>query len=283
MTDRPPRPRTRGQLLSIGAGAVLAAALVGFSGMQIVGATAGVVHHTDHLVYRNPPHRLQIDTANGDVAVVRGPNDVITVDRRTTSSLAAPEPSAVRTGSLLQLRSHCAGLAGAGRCGASYVIHTPAGMSVTVRTGSGNASASGIDGAVDLRSGSGDVTATGVSGALTLDTGSGDVTATGIAGGPLQLHTSSGSIDASDVRAGRVSAATSSGDVELAFSAPPAAVTATTSSGGVDVRLPHGPQLYDVAQHTGSGEKVVAVRTDPSSGRHIDESTSSGDASIAYR
>lgn len=282
MTDHRPS-RTPGQVLSIGAGAVLAAALVGFSGLQIVGATAGVVHHTDHLVYRDPPNRLQIDTANGDVAVVRGPNGVVTVDRRTTSSLSAPEPTAVQTGGLLQLRSHCAGLAGAGRCDASYVIHAPAGMSVTVRTGSGNASASGLDGAVDLRSGSGDVVATGGSGALTLQTGSGDITATGIAGGPLRLHTSSGSIDASDVRAGRVSAVTSSGDVGLAFSVSPTAVTATTSSGGVAVAVPHGPQLYDVAQRTGSGEATAAVRTDPSSNRHIDETTSSGDASVAYR
>lgn len=282
MTDHRPS-RTPGQVLSIGAGAVLAAALVGFSGLQIVGATAGVVHHTDHLVYRDPPNRLQIDTANGDVVVVRGPNGVVTVDRRTTSSLSAPEPTAVQTGGLLQLRSHCAGLAGAGRCDASYVIHTPAGMSVTVRTGSGNASASGLDGAVDLRSGSGDVVATGVSGALTLQTGSGDITATGTAGGPLRLHTSSGSIDASDVRAGRVSAVTSSGDVGLAFSVSPTAVTATTSSGGVAVTVPHGPQLYDVAQRTGSGGATAAVRTDPSSNRHIDEVTSSGDASVAYR
>lgn len=283
MTDRLPPSRTPGQLLSIGAGGVLAVALVGWTGYQIVGATTGVVHRTDHLVYRNPPHLLRIDTANGDVAVVRGPDGVITVDRRTTSSLATPDASAVRTGSLLQLRSHCAGLAGAGRCDTSYVVHTPAGMSVTVRTGSGNASASGLVGTVDLRSGSGDVVATGVSGAVTLDTGSGDLTATGVAGGPVQLHTSSGSINTSGVGAGHVSAATSSGDIGLAFSVPPTAVTAHASSGSVDVTVPHGPQLYDVAQHTGSGEKTAAVRTDPSSNRHIDESTSSGDASVAYR
>ena len=107
--------------------------------------------------------------------------------------------------------------------------------------------------------------------------------ATGVAGGPMQLHTSSGSIHASDLRAGQVSAVTSSGDIGLAFSAPPSAVTARTSSGDVDVTVPHGSQLYGVVQHTGSGEKTAAVRTDPSSTRHIDESTSSGDVSVAYR
>ena len=283
MTDHRPPSRTPGQLLSIGAGGVLAVGLVGLAGIEVVDVTAGVVHHTDHLAFRNPPHRLQIDTGNGDVAVVRGPDGVVTVDRRTTSSLAAPDVSAARTGSLLQLRSHCAAVVGADHCGTSYVVHTPAGTSVTVRTGSGNASVNGLVGTVGLRSGSGDVVATGVSGALTLDTSSGDVTATGVAGGPIRLHTSSGSIHASDLRAGQVSAVTSSGDVGLAFTAPPSAVTARTSSGDVDVTVPHGPQLYGVLQHTGSGEKTAAVRTDPSSTRHIDESTSSGDASVAYR
>ncbi len=206
---------------------------------------------------------MRIDTGNGDVEVVRGGAGVVTVDRRTTSSLAEPDPSATTAGAVLRLTSHCPPLAGMSRCGTSYVVHVPAGVSVDARTSSGDASVSGVDGTVILHSGSGGVSATDVTGRVTLDTSSGDVTATRVSGGPVSLHASSGSISADGVRAGRLSAATSSGDVGVHFATAPTDVTATSASGDVTVTVPHGPQLYDVAQQTGSGDHVSAVRSDP--------------------
>ncbi len=282
---RPPRlaPRTPGQVLSIGVGALLAAGLVGWGGVQVVGLTTAEVHRTDHLVFPNPPHQLRIDTSNGDVAVVRGGTAEVTVDRRTTSSLTEPAVSATTTGGALRLTSHCPPVAGMSRCGTSYVVHIPAGVSVDARTSSGDASVSGVDGTVSLHSSSGTVSATDVTGRITLDTSSGDVTATRVSGGPVSLHASSGSISADGVRAAELSAATSSGDVGVHFVMAPSGVTATSASGDVEVTVPHGPELYAIAQQTGSGDHVAAVRSDPSSTRRIRERTSSGDVSLTYR
>lgn len=128
---------------------------------------------------------------------------------------------------------------------------------------------------------SGDIVIRNITGTVDADASSGDVRVEG-GSGNLRLEASSGDIALVDSSAAAVTASTGSGDIDLRLTSPPRSVTVDVSSGDITVELPPGPDGYRVETDISSGESSIEVRTDPTSSRVIRLSASSGDVTVRY-
>jgi len=113
---------------------------------------------------------------------------------------------------------------------------------------------------VQLRTGSGDVLVDGATAGIIVDTGSGDVRGHGISGVGLSVNTGSG-------------------NVALSVSDPAESIVLRTGSGDVALQVPTGSYAFNVS--TGSGnESFDGVNQDAASVGRIDVHTGSGDVAI---
>jgi DUF4097 and DUF4098 domain-containing protein YvlB len=260
-------------------GGLLAFVMTAIAAVQVAAWTVGSVPRTSHQLIPGPVQVVEVDAGAGDVLVVPTSGDDVRIDATAKGALHTPRLHAVKEGPQLRVDGNCPAIS-FGPCQASIVLHVPAGTEIDVHSGSGDLTASGINGPVRLETGSGDVNATALSGSSDLRTSSGDVNVRRLSGATA-LRTASGDVNAEDLAAREVLAVTSSGDVELDFRLAPRDVDAATASGDVNVTLPLG-QTYRVEADTGSGDSHVGVRTDPASTRIVRARTSSGDATVEY-
>lgn len=133
----------------------------------------------------------------------------------------------------------------AGRCPRMPLVLVPADVGVTVTARNAGIDVAGVTAALDLTTVNGDVT----------------VARSGQAAAAVKLATRNGSVRAAALDAGRVSARTVNGDVELTCSAPPSAVTATTTNGSVGVTVPPGGPAYRVTATTDNGRTRIGIPT----------------------
>jgi hypothetical protein len=253
----------------------------------------------DHVVERYADVRaIDLRHAHGDVELVRarGRRVVVTIDSRR-GFLSGHDRSAALDGGTLRLRGSCDFL-NLGTCEEDYRVEVPRGVSVTVRTSAGEATARGLRGDLDLRSSAGPVRAVDVRGGavelrssagpvdaddvradtLDLRSSAGPVTATEVVATTLQLRSSAGPVSADRTRAVRVTAETSAGPVDLELLSPPLSVDADSTAGGVTVRVPDVG--YAVDAHTSAGEERVDVRQNPGARRKIRADSSAGDVNV---
>lgn len=186
--------------------------------------------------------RLRVDSGSGDIVV----NGSDRTDVRVIETLhwrGGNKPTAEHRveGDLLLLDYTCKRSIGPRFCSVDYKIEVPAGVVVTVGTGSGE---------ITLRDLSGDVRATA----------------------------GSGTIDAAGLSGGNGLAKTGSGDVELRYTSAPREVRIETGSGDATVRLPQDTYAVDI--ETGVGDEKVEVDVDPSAKNRVIVQTGSGDAFV---
>jgi hypothetical protein len=81
------------------------------------------------------------------------------------------------------------------------------------------------------------------------------------------------------LRAGDIDVADLAGDQQLTSSA----VDARSSTGDVEVLVPHDGQQYSVRASTSAGSRTVQVADDPAAARQITAQTSAGAVTIGYR
>jgi DUF4097 and DUF4098 domain-containing protein YvlB len=260
-------------------GGLLALIFSSIAAVQVAGWTVGAVERTSHQVIPGPVREVTVTAGAGEILVVPTSRPEVRVDSSVKGSLHTPRLRAIKEGLAVRLDGNCPAIS-FGPCRASIVIHVPPDTVVDVRSGSGDLTASGLNGPVRLETGSGDVHATALNGDADLRTSSGDVSVRSLRG-RTSLKTASGDVEAEDLGSEQVQAVTSSGDVELNFGTSPRDVDAATASGDVRVVVPRGA-AYRVEADTGSGESDIGVRTDPESTRIVRARTSSGDASVLY-
>jgi lia operon protein LiaG len=153
-------------------------------------------------------------------------------------------------------------------------ILVPAGKTVRVRLGVGEARVANVDaslhvstsagridasdtrGQLRLSSGSGSIEARNGQGDIQLTTGSGSINARQLRGGSVGIRTGSGGVTASGIEAPRVTAGTGSGSMRLG-GIRSERVTASTGSGSVNLEMLS--QFDDLRVNTGSGSVTVAV------------------------
>lgn len=141
-------------------------------------------------------------------------------------------------------------------CTVGYDITVPRAMTVRVTSNVGE---------IRLRSLSGQVTAHTNAGGIDLSSVSGPVDATGHAG----------SIRGQDVSSPRATSHSSAGMIDVAFSAAPATVTATSVIGSVTLRVPGGVS-YNVTANAGVGSTHVGVTRSLTSPHVITAGTRTG-------
>lgn len=253
----------------------------------------------DHVVASYAGVRtIDLRHAHGDVELVpaRGRRVLVTVDSRS-GFLSGHERDSELVAGELRLRGSCDFL-NFGTCEEDYRVEVPRGVSVTVRTSAGEATARGLRGELDMRSSAGPVRATDVRGGdvelrssagpvdaedvradtLDLRSSAGPVSATRVVAAMLRLRSSAGPVDATATRAARVTAETSAGPVDLELLRPPLNVDADSTAGGVTLRVPDVG--YSVDAHTSAGEERVEVRQRPGARRKIRAESSAGDVNV---
>jgi DUF4097 and DUF4098 domain-containing protein YvlB len=241
--------------VSLLAAAATAAALAGCHGSD---PTAQQEQH-DTSSYSVPGHvrALVVSAHVADVRVTGGKTVAIAVTQHVAFHGAKPTISRRFAGGTLTLSSHCAANTA---CSISYDITVP--RSTTVRV------ADDV-GTVRLSALVGQVTATVDAGQIDLSSLSGPVDATIRAGSIMGQHVSSA----------RASLRVSTGEVDVAFSAAPAAVSATTDVGAIILRVPSSVS-YHVVTSAVVGHIGVSITQNTAAPRTITASTTIGAITI---
>ncbi|WP_369054414.1 DUF4097 family beta strand repeat-containing protein [Kineococcus terrestris] len=259
---RPPSPPRRGGAVRAVTAAV-AAVLVAGGALSVLGSMTAVrEQRTD--TFPGPVTAVVVSTGTGDVQVAAGGGDGARVTTTTVSGWSQADARADLRDGVLDLRGACSHGGWPGRCSTDFDVVVPAGVRVSLDTGTGDQRLTGAFGAVVSEAGTGSVRWSGADGGrLDIEAGTGSVTVTG-------------ALD--DVR---VDAGT--GDVRLELDAAPGSVDVRTSTGDADVLVPDDGTAYAAEVSAGTGGERVDVPVDPSADRRVLVSTGTGDARLSHR
>ncbi|WP_432483866.1 DUF4097 family beta strand repeat-containing protein [Kineococcus esterisolvens] len=243
--------------------AVLAALVVGFAGIDVLGDVTATRAESTR-VFEQPVSAVRAVGTTGDVVVVASPG-ARGVELRTLvhEGWSSVRSSAEVVDGVLRLNGTCESGGWLSPCEVTWELTVPEGLDLDLRTGTGDQEVTGAFGTVVARAGTGDVrwdTASGAS--LEAETGTGDLDVRG--------------------RVAQVRARAGTGDVEVRLDAAPDAVDVTTGTGDAAVQVPAG-SAYAVGVTAGFGEEVVEVPVDAASAHRIAVRTSTGDASVLPR
>lgn len=222
-------------------------------------ASSGSATH-DQRLFSFGGTRLIIDDSSSDLQVVPRNGPGIEVQRWLSGTAAKPGHSSwTLSGGTLQLSIDCSGLVFS--CGSRFEVALPPGVAVTVNSGSGTDTVSGLRGPVTVSGGSGDVHVNGVS-------------------GPLQVSTGSGSITATAIRSSAAHMTANQGSADISFAAAPLLVAVKCSVGNAAVKVPTAGHQYHVLVSSGTGNAVSKVPDDRQSGSVVRVFSGNGDATV---
>jgi DUF4097 and DUF4098 domain-containing protein YvlB len=225
---------------------------------------------------------LQVFTHSGDISVHKGPDLTVSIkgkifvgnrwvegDRKQQVAALEQNPPIRQTGNSIlvdyvQLKN----------IAIDYEITVPANTIVKTKSGSGDQTVEGTEGAVDVATGSGDVRLRDIKGNMQLRTGSGDVEADHLTGA-LQAEAGSGNMRLADLRGGDDRLRTGSGDIEIRE--VNASLAVQTGSG--DLRA-EGVMAGPWELRTGSGD--IELRLPSQANFELDATTSSGSVVVDH-
>jgi hypothetical protein len=244
---------------------------------------------TDDTGVRQKVASVRIENGSGNVKIHVGaqPN----VHRTVFFANDKPDPTSHFEGDTLVLEN-CK----VRNCSIDYDVVLPEGAKVVGEVGSGDIELVGMS-EVGVRAGSGDVVVRDAAGPVTLQVSSGETELSGLAQSAV-VKASSGDVKLTNVRGnatvlsrsggviatgmgGKISVESSSGDVQIDM-ASVQNVKATASSGGIQLTVPRGDP-YKVTARTSSGDTDCKIPSDPTASHTIDLEASSGDVSVGYR
>lgn len=139
-------------------------------------------------------------------------------------------------------------------------VTVPKSYNVNAKTGGGSVDLRGTTGAATLRTSGGDVAARNVTGNLELRTSGGSIETDAIKG-DVDADTSGGDVRLQRVD-GRIKANTSGGSVRVSLAGANRGISATTSGGDIEVRLPKGTTgNVDASTSGGDIETEIPITT----------------------
>jgi beta-lactamase regulating signal transducer with metallopeptidase domain len=204
--------------------------------------------------------QLMVSTGSGNIHLTRGSGNqvhihgLVHVNHDGSEEQAreiAANPPIEQTGNVIHIgqqhEEHWQGIS------IDYEIEAPADILLGANSGSGNVVDEGVGRNAKLQTGSGDITATSLQGPFIVKTGSGNITAEQIGEGEVTAETGSGNIEIKDVH-GSFRAQTGSGDIK-ATGTPSAPWNLQTGSGNIDIWSGNAPLTLDGS--TGSGSVIT--------------------------
>jgi len=196
-------------------------------------------------VYRQPVSRVVVDTSTGSIEVRRADaGSPITVQRTLEWSFGSASSQEAVSADVLTVQARCQNTVGFGVCSVSYVISVPATTAVNLTSSTGSLQVRDLAGDVQARASTGSVELTGLqSSTVTAETSTGSVLVRFTAPPTsVSARASTGSVEVvlpEDGTKYDVRASTSTGQQSVTVpvdSGSPRHVTASTSTGSVDVR-----------------------------------------------
>ena len=205
---------------------------------------------------------LTVADAAGSVSVTGAGGDKVVVVKKIFADRTRPQEQVVRAGADLRITApYCETNDWRKPCRIDYEIQAPSGTAVTLTTGSGNLTFTGLKGALNAVAASGSVQVTDATGAVTARSASGSITANGTSG-PLRAESNSGQVT-----------------VDAAAVAD--SLVATSVSGNATVMVPAG--RYRVQADTTAGQRDVAVANEPNGDAQVQVTTVTGNVRLATR
>ena len=181
-----------------------------------------------------------VNGGSGSIDVTGSPRSTVAVSQQASYSGKPPTDAHVLRGTTLTLSYSCPSEF---LCGVSYAVQVPAGVTVTVATGTGP---------------------------ITLTSLAGTVTA----------RADAGLITADDMRSAVASFKSNAGGVVATFSVAPRSLTATTNVGPITLTVP-GSVGYRLSTHTVVGTSTVTVRRSGDAAHSISASSDLGSISVS--
>jgi hypothetical protein len=183
---------------------------------------------------------LVINGGSGSIDVTGSSRSTVAVSQQASYSGKPPADAHVLRGTTLTLSYSCPSEF---LCGVSYAVQVPAGVSVTVATGTGPITLTSLAGTVTARADAGLVTA-------------------------------------DDMRSAVASFKSNAGGVVATFSVAPRSLTATTNVGPITLTVP-GSVGYRLSTHTVVGTSTVTVPRSGDGAHSISASSDLGSISIS--
>lgn len=209
----------------------------------------------DRTVSASGNAHLAVSTGSGNIHITRGSGNQIQIHGRIRvghegseeqARQIASNPPIEQNGDEIHVGQHQEQWHG---ISIDYEIAAPAGTVLDAISGSGNIVDEGVGQNAKLQTGSGDISATSLEGPFTVKTGSGNISAAQTGEGDVVAETGSGDIELKDIH-GSFRGQTGSGDIK-ASGTPSASWNLQTGSGNVELWTGNAPLTLDAS--TGSG------------------------------
>ena len=254
---------TSGAALAAFAGGVIALVLVGCadnSGQAFVASVdvkAGSMQHsTGRYSVPRPVQGLVVHAQVSDINVTGSGSGGAFVTEHIAYRSTAPHPTHSVFAGRLTLNSNCPSN---DECSVSYDIHLPRAATVQIRDGVGMVKLNFLSGKLAAHT-NGEIALSSVS-------------------GPVEVSSDTGSIVGTNVSSPLATLRSTVGSIEVAFTAAPASVLATTSVGSVILHVP-GNVSYRVHASTPVGRIKISVPTSAQSSHVITSATNVGTVTI---
>ncbi|MGH3368925.1 MAG: DUF4097 family beta strand repeat-containing protein, partial [Nocardioidaceae bacterium] len=213
---------------------------------------------------------VKLDTDEGNVTIEAAEVEQTTVHEKRSFWLIKRGDAFKVEGDTLVLNGDCGW-----NCDADFVVKVPRDTKVLGDLGSGDVVLSGVAG-VDTSSQSADLKVRDVTGPVRIETTSGNVELDRIKG-TLDVEVNSGDVTGRHLSGGSVRLKATSGDLKLDLDEPNP-VSAEATSGEIDVTVPD--DSYEVTADTSSGDKDIKVPSVTDGTHRIDAHTTSGDIAL---
>ena len=272
----PRRPRGAARRWVLGVGVALSLVAIAYGVLMLVNLL-GRTTEERRSVLPATGDRLVVSSSGGDVRVVGGAVDDVQVVTRLRYGLGRPrlEQSAGPGG--VRLSASCPWYGSI--CSTDYEITVPARFAVEADSSGGSITVQAVSGPVGAESSGGSITVREARSAVRASSSGGSVAVTDVTGA-VDLSSSGGGITGEQLSGAAARAESSGGTVRLGFAAPPQLVDASSSGGGVEIRLPRVEGGYRVDASSSGGDRRVDVPTDPASARRVTASSSGGDVRV---
>lgn len=245
------------------AGSIITVVLLTFGLVQVLSVLARTTDPVQAVAPAGAVEELVVQVESGSVEIRGTDADVVSLRGSVTSGLRSTPHSEGVQGDRFVVTADCSSGLGSDFCGVDHVIEIPRSMPVTVRSSNTAITISDIDATVHVLTSNDSISADRLS-------------------GPVDLRTSNDSIRASALSVADARLHSSNDEVSAEFLVAPDRVVVTTSNAPVTIVVPDTDDAYDVELDTSNGEQTAAVRTDPTSGRRIEVSSSNDDVVVRY-